>query len=104
MCVSWGALELGECHGLVTPFGEIPVGAQRGMGHAGENGSRAVRRLAALQASGGRGLGPGWAVEEVRQDSFRQRFEGSVNRTSCMGCGCQGKRNIGQLVVLGPHT
>lgn len=42
--------------------------------------------------------GMSWAGEKVRQDAFRQRFEGSVNRTSCTGCGRQGKRSIGQLL------
>lgn len=72
-------------------------------GHTGENGSRAVRRLTALQASGGRGLGPAWAVEEVRQDSFRQRFEGSVN-DFLHGLWMPRKEEYRTAGGMGPHT
>lgn len=40
----------------------------------GKNGSRAVSRLAALQASSGWGLGLERAVEEVRQDQVQAVF------------------------------
>lgn len=54
--------------------GEIPVGVQRGMGHAGQEWKQSSEQAGSPQASSGWGLGLERAVEEVRQDQVQAVF------------------------------
>lgn len=54
--------------------GEIPVGVQRGMGHAGQEWKQSSEQAGGPPGQQRLGLGLGWAVEEVTQDQVQVVF------------------------------